>query len=112
MREAGPSVSAVFFFFFNDTAPPEIYTLPLPDALPICLGVNGHRIRRVDAGNPAIAAGNAVPRDRKSGSAGMPRPISYAVFSLEKKPRLRPVHPLPPRQPLLPQQLLALLPLW
>src|ERR1017187_10273583 len=22
-------------FFFNDTAPPEIYTLPLPDALPI-----------------------------------------------------------------------------
>src|SRR5256712_3752306 len=24
-----------FFFFFNDTAPPEIYPLPLPDALPI-----------------------------------------------------------------------------
>src|SRR3989475_3498683 len=23
------------FFFFNDTAPTEIYTLPLPDALPI-----------------------------------------------------------------------------
>src|SRR5205807_5938010 len=28
--------------------------------------------------------------DRKSGSAGMPRPISYAVFSLkEKKPSVR-----------------------
>src|SRR5438876_2973698 len=26
-----------------------------------------------------------VPRDRKSGSAGMPRPISYAVFCLKKK---------------------------
>src|SRR5258708_35612948 len=25
------------FFFFNDTAPTEIYTLPLPDALPIFL---------------------------------------------------------------------------
>src|SRR2546425_4185201 len=25
-----------FFFFFNDTAPTEIYTLPLHDALPIC----------------------------------------------------------------------------
>eukprot|EP00456_Euglypha_rotunda_P035385 TRINITY_DN27247_c0_g1_i2.p1 TRINITY_DN27247_c0_g1~~TRINITY_DN27247_c0_g1_i2.p1 ORF type:complete len:176 (-),score=26.79 TRINITY_DN27247_c0_g1_i2:5-532(-) len=25
------------------------------------------------------------PRDRKSGSAGMPRPISYAVFCLKKK---------------------------
>src|SRR5687767_15623449 len=27
-------------------------------------------------------------RDRKSGSAGMPRPISYAVFCLKKKIRL------------------------
>src|SRR5437899_5283203 len=26
-----------------------------------------------------------VARDRKSGSAGMPRPISYAVFCLKKK---------------------------
>src|SRR5437870_10658833 len=25
------------------------------------------------------------PKDRKSGSAGMPRPISYAVFCLKKK---------------------------
>src|SRR4029077_2225875 len=25
----------VFFFFFNDTATTETYTLPLPDALPI-----------------------------------------------------------------------------
>src|SRR5690242_21430176 len=27
--------------------------------------------------------------DRKSGSAGMPRPISYAVFCLKKKTNLR-----------------------
>src|SRR5258708_31962470 len=26
-----------------------------------------------------------LPSDRKSGSAGMPRPISYAVFCLKKK---------------------------
>src|SRR5436305_15199625 len=26
-----------------------------------------------------------APTDRKSGSAGMPRPISYAVFCLKKK---------------------------
>src|SRR4051794_41212428 len=31
--------------------------------------------------------------DRKSGSAGMPRPISYAVFCLKKKRRHRGVHP-------------------
>src|SRR5262249_479618 len=29
-----------------------------------------------------------LPLDRKSGSAGMPRPISYAVFSLKKKKKL------------------------
>src|SRR5258708_12660157 len=44
---------------------------------------------------------HSVPRffvpehgDRKSGSAGMPRPISYAVFSLQKKPPPSP-SPLP-----------------
>src|SRR5436190_4606107 len=31
----------------------------------------------------------AGKRDRKSGSAGMPRPISYAVFCLKKKKRNR-----------------------
>src|SRR5947207_10940449 len=32
-------------------------------------------------------------RDRKSGSAGMPRPISYAVFCLKKKKELGPQPP-------------------
>src|SRR5258708_14584318 len=31
-----PRLSFIFFFFFNDPAPPEIYTLSLHDALPIC----------------------------------------------------------------------------
>src|SRR5262249_57225529 len=31
--------------------------------------------------------------DRKSGSAGMPRPISYAVFCLKKKNNTRDCHP-------------------
>src|SRR5256885_5670585 len=30
-----PRSAFFFFFFFNDTPPTEIYTLPLPDALPI-----------------------------------------------------------------------------
>src|SRR5439155_20878186 len=29
------SVHSLFFFFFTDTAPPELYTLSLHDALPI-----------------------------------------------------------------------------
>src|SRR5258708_7047944 len=40
---AGPSLISVsafcFFFFFNDTATTEIYTLSLHDALPICRGL-------------------------------------------------------------------------
>src|SRR5262249_56608572 len=32
----------------------------------------------------------AVAEDRKSGSAGMPRPISYAVFCLKKKKKSTP----------------------
>src|SRR5256885_11754234 len=42
----------LFFFFFNDTAPTEIYTLSLHDALPICawravpLGVSIHLLAR------------------------------------------------------------------
>ena len=30
-----PCYGSIFFFFFNDTAPTEIYTLSLHDALPI-----------------------------------------------------------------------------
>src|SRR5204863_51655 len=34
---------------------------------------------------PVDAKGEPLKADRKSGSAGMPRPISYAVFCLKKK---------------------------
>src|SRR5262245_64359806 len=40
--------------------------------------------------NNTVGMGDAEPlfrSDRKSGSAGMPRPISYAVFCLKKKKR-------------------------
>src|SRR5438105_7227072 len=39
---------------------------------------------RIEALKPAIEA-CGISTDRKSGSAGMPRPISYAVFCLKKK---------------------------
>src|SRR5437660_7998041 len=36
--------------------------------------------------NNTVGMGDAgIKSDRKSGSAGMPRPISYAVFCLKKK---------------------------
>src|SRR5256884_3301076 len=34
------SIRTLFFFFFNDTATTEIYTLSLHDALPICSSVS------------------------------------------------------------------------
>src|SRR2546422_6507170 len=80
-----------FFFFFNDTATTEIYTLSLHDALPIYGSVLPRRARvcagRVDR---AAAGGNRRRlRDRKStrlnSSHGY---ISYAVFCLKKKKKI------------------------
>src|SRR6266571_8850491 len=42
MPVLSPSISSSFlFFFFNDTATTEIYTLSLHDALPISIGPSG-----------------------------------------------------------------------
>src|SRR3712207_9075060 len=39
----------LYFFFFNDTATTEIYTLSLHDALPICVTVADRSLRVLDA---------------------------------------------------------------
>src|ERR1019366_10684983 len=46
-----------FFFFFNDTATTEIYTLSLHDALPICkvirvLGCEANNLKHIDFESP------------------------------------------------------------
>src|SRR5262249_62091498 len=43
-----PRSSPFLFFFFNDTATTQIYTLSLHDALPICHRAKGARIHTVD----------------------------------------------------------------
>src|SRR3712207_8179841 len=50
------------FFFFNDTATTEIYTLSLHDALPICPGDPAHPHR--PAGRPAAPGAPAGGHDR------------------------------------------------
>src|SRR5437667_1347210 len=67
-------------FFFNDTATTEIYTLSLHDALPI-----SRQQEPYDQYHENSHAKHWDYQDRKSGSAGMPRPNSYAVFCLKKK---------------------------
>src|SRR5471030_3420370 len=69
------------FFFFNDTATTEIYTLSLHDALPI------FRLRAPGRGAGAGAALAGHPgEDRKSTRLNSSHlGISYAVFCLKKK---------------------------
>src|SRR5687768_18217954 len=55
-------LSFVFFFFFNDTATTEIYTLSLHDALPILRGDVSRRACRIDDAALAFRAGGARRR--------------------------------------------------
>src|SRR5207249_6118069 len=101
--------------FFDKTQTTQIYTLSLHDALPIysseisesvnfCV-MEAIKLCRLDtpiifiearinlsrfvrASIKMIGVSNLqsfIASDRKSGSAGMPRPISYAVFCLKTK---------------------------
>src|SRR3712207_9471251 len=89
------SLYLFLFFFFNDTATTEIYTLSLHDALPICPGpVPDTRRRRTQPARRADRDGRAdrpflgVHRraDRKSTRLNSSHAnISYAVFCLKKK---------------------------
>src|SRR5256885_15505561 len=89
---AGANCQSFLFFFFNDTATTEIYTLSLHDALPIL------QFDRITL-NPAVMGGKPCIRgmrvtvgtvigllDRKSTRLNSSHlVISYAVFCLKKK---------------------------
>src|SRR6266496_5630077 len=76
------------FFFFNDTATTEIYTLSLHDALPISTrgGHRGAHRHRRGLARPARPGGTRPGGDRKSTRLNSSHvEISYAVFCLKKK---------------------------
>src|SRR3712207_7398956 len=97
----------LYFFFFNDTATTEIYTLSLHDALPICdRRVGGEAPARparlvARAARPRAAAAarlraravhqhRDVAGDRKSTRLNSSHAnISYAVFCLKKKKKTK-----------------------
>src|SRR6266850_5979292 len=80
------------FFFFNDTATTEIYTLSLHDALPISRG-NRACAYDVDCSAGRFAS-SLTARDRKSTRLNSSHlVISYAVFCLKKKKK---IHTTPP----------------
>src|SRR2546430_10447122 len=93
-----PVSSSISFFFFNDTATTEIYTLSLHDALPIFTDARrAHEAqdaapgRRVESAHREVLEnplfdGLQVVVDRKSTRLNSSHSqISYAVFCLKKK---------------------------
>src|SRR6266436_9195793 len=81
------SYISIVFFFFNDTATTEIYTLSLHDALPIYVAGHLWHIRYPVNG----LGGRTVDRKstRLNSSHGY---ISYAVFCLKKKKNIKYTH--------------------
>src|SRR5689334_24564167 len=80
------SSTSFIFFFFNDTATTEIYTLSLHDALPISSErqYRSTGLQRDRARIPCQTPG--APLDRKSTRLNSSHSsISYAVFCLKKK---------------------------
>src|SRR6266496_2208590 len=77
------------YYFFNDTATTEIYTLSLHDALPISAGKpRSWRTRPSPPRPPARGRSRPppAPGDRKSTRLNSSHvEISYAVFCLKKK---------------------------
>src|SRR2546426_7043711 len=100
-------ISSFSFFFFNDTATTEIYTLSLHDALPICHRLEGRLLLRLFL--PVRSQGvrqrsyffeerlvqlmrNDRRTDRKSTRLNSSHlVISYAVFCLKKKKKKKAV---------------------
>src|SRR5438067_8072515 len=60
-------ITFIFFFFFNDPATPEIYTLSLHDALPILFP---HRGARAGARGGAARRERAAARGESAGRGG------------------------------------------
>src|SRR5438876_5736589 len=89
------------FFFFNDPATTEIYTLSLHDALPIYQRVRIRCISELEEvvvvgevaytrSRDALSVTQRAGGDRKSTRLNSSHPsISYAVFCLKKKTKYR-----------------------
>src|SRR3712207_8635032 len=87
------------FFFFNDTATTEIYTLSLHDALPICIVDRHHlagreiggdaplRVRRQTVSDPGIGEGS---RSEEHTSELQSRQYLVCRLLLEKKNTTKP----------------------
>src|SRR5689334_25319199 len=80
------SSQCLFFFFFNDTATTEIYTLSLHDALPICEHDVGHvGARHARRGEPGVEAARGAVRSEEHTSELQSQFHLVCRLLLEKK---------------------------
>src|SRR5438270_8781635 len=97
------SIYTLFLFFLMIPRPPRSTLFPyttlfrseISESVNFCV-MEAIKLCRLDtpiifieARINLIGVSNLQSLDRKSGSAGMPRPISYAVFCLKKKKKKR-----------------------
>src|SRR5256885_8093302 len=90
-----PHTPSLIFFFFNDTATTEIYTLSLHDALPIWPGFEETAQHHEAEGAKGLdfIRPQCIHPDRKSTRLNSSHlVISYAVFCLKKKKRQHKVY--------------------
>src|SRR5215467_230438 len=81
-----PSSQSRMFFFFNDPATTEIYTLSLHDALPIPAAAPAHTATPVrPSASPPARKARSPSRSEEHTSDSSHLVISYAVFCLKKK---------------------------
>src|SRR5262249_60466754 len=88
-----PPASFSFFFLYCYAAPRDLHSFPTRRSSDLIAGdsfeMDAVGALRLSPLRRGLAIDSTVDRrrapDRKSGSAGMPRPISYAVFCLKKK---------------------------
>ena len=82
------------FFFFNDTATTEIYTLSLHDALPIYIERQKKDVEKLrrdekhlipNGFDYSAVSGLSARSEEHTSELQSPVPISYAVFCLKKK---------------------------
>ena len=97
VRSEGDVRVFVCYFFFNDTATTEIYTLSLHDALPICSDNRVQELSKITRSLKGLARELNVPiislsqlsrSEEHTSELQSPVPISYAVFCLKKKKKI------------------------
>src|SRR2546426_11709409 len=80
------------FFFFNDTATTEIYTLSLHDALPISLGRRGGRLRPRRLLRRAASGGRILSPAQRAGARARARDSALLALAVGRRGAVQAAH--------------------